>query len=232
MQVGDASPAMEVVAFMLGAGLASAAHVTKAGTRLIVNASPEPFSNVLLSLGEDAGAVWLSYMSLAHPRIAFFVTLGCMLVVILLLPIIFRSIRMLLSGLLFKIRSFMGGGASADHILPYAFDSFLEQHRMVDEELLHVTRGFAARAPKVPRFSPVYVAVTSGSVYLLYKRWFRLQAGGIPLTQLRRSKNFPGMLFTKWVLRTNDGDWIFYMHEPVSVSLTQLVPAKVKTHEI
>ena len=50
MQVGEASPALQVIVFMLGASLASVAHFTKAATRLVINASPEPFSNILVSV--------------------------------------------------------------------------------------------------------------------------------------------------------------------------------------
>jgi hypothetical protein len=68
--LGELSPPAEVLALLLLGGATLATHAAKATTRLAVNASPEPVSNVLLSLAENglvAGAVW---MALAHPLLA------------------------------------------------------------------------------------------------------------------------------------------------------------------
>jgi len=54
-------------AALLAGGVALTSHSTKASTRAAVNTSPEPFSNWLLSLGEDALAVWLTWMATVHP---------------------------------------------------------------------------------------------------------------------------------------------------------------------
>ena len=54
-------------AALLAGGVALTSHGTKASARAAVNTSPEPFSNWVLSLGEDALAVWLSWMATAHP---------------------------------------------------------------------------------------------------------------------------------------------------------------------
>ncbi len=67
---GELSPAAAVVALLLLGGVSLAAHGAKASLRLVANASPEPFSNLLLSLGENGlvvGAVWLA---LVHPLLA------------------------------------------------------------------------------------------------------------------------------------------------------------------
>jgi hypothetical protein len=68
--LGELSPAAEVLALLLLGGATLATHAAKATTRLAVNASPEPVSNVLLSLAENslvAGAVWIAF---AHPLLA------------------------------------------------------------------------------------------------------------------------------------------------------------------
>jgi len=54
-------------AALLAGGVALTSHGTKASTRAAVNTSPEPFSNWLLSIGEDALAVWLTWMATVHP---------------------------------------------------------------------------------------------------------------------------------------------------------------------
>jgi uncharacterized protein DUF4126 len=65
--IGAASPLATALAALLGGSIAMTTHVTKAGTRAAVNTSPEPFSNWLLSLTEDAVAIGLSYAALKHP---------------------------------------------------------------------------------------------------------------------------------------------------------------------
>ena len=68
--MGHASPFATALAALLGGSIAMTTHVTKAGTRAAVNTSPEPFSNWLLSLSEDAIAIGLSYGALKHPYVA------------------------------------------------------------------------------------------------------------------------------------------------------------------
>jgi len=54
-------------AALLAGGVALTSHGTKASARAAVNTVPEPFSNWVLSLGEDALAVWLTWMATVHP---------------------------------------------------------------------------------------------------------------------------------------------------------------------
>ena len=62
--LGDASPAMQGLAALLGGTLAAGTHFTKAGTRAAANTSPEPFSNWILSLGEDVLVVGLGALAM------------------------------------------------------------------------------------------------------------------------------------------------------------------------
>jgi hypothetical protein len=73
------APEWQVLAFLLGGGAALLSHGAKAGTRAVVNTSPEPFSNIGVSLAEDglsAGGLWLT---LAHPAIALVVAVALLL---------------------------------------------------------------------------------------------------------------------------------------------------------
>ncbi len=67
--LGEASPTLQGLAALLGGAVAASTHVTKAGTRAVANASPEPFSNWLLSLGEDGFVLLLAYLALHYPRV-------------------------------------------------------------------------------------------------------------------------------------------------------------------
>ena len=58
---------MRLIALLAGGGVALSSHGTKAATRLAANTSPEPFSNIALSLGEDVIAVGASLLMAFHP---------------------------------------------------------------------------------------------------------------------------------------------------------------------
>ncbi|MFN5511758.1 MAG: DUF4126 domain-containing protein [Burkholderiales bacterium] len=66
---GDSGAVTALVAAMLGGGLTAATHFSKAGARAAVNTSPEPFSNLALSFGEDALVLGGGWLALTHPAI-------------------------------------------------------------------------------------------------------------------------------------------------------------------
>jgi hypothetical protein len=91
--VDPADPATQVVAFVLGGGAAFAAHAGKAGARGVVNASPEPVSNVAVSSLEDvatAGLLWAAY---EYPYAAGAIALALLAVTVWLLVTARRVLR-------------------------------------------------------------------------------------------------------------------------------------------
>ena len=84
---GDA--AWQVASFLLGGGAALVAHAGKAGARTLVNASPEPFSNVIVSTGEDVATAGLLALAIANPIAAALVT-ACLVVLSLWLVVAAR----------------------------------------------------------------------------------------------------------------------------------------------
>lgn len=68
--VDPGDPAWQVASFLLGGGAAFVAHAGKAGTRAVVNVSPEPVSNVVVSTGEDVATVGLFALAVANPVVA------------------------------------------------------------------------------------------------------------------------------------------------------------------
>src|SRR6478672_9018692 len=79
---------VRLLAFLLGGGIALASHGSKAATRLAVNASPEPFSNIALSTAEDAGSVGLAVLAAFHPV----VTVAIVLVLLVLSVFMIRKL--------------------------------------------------------------------------------------------------------------------------------------------
>jgi hypothetical protein len=93
---GMDSAAWTTVAALLGGSLAATSHFTKAGTRAAANTSPEPFSNLGLSVAEDITTAGLLWLVLTHPLVALALVLALVLVAALLLPKLIRfAARML-----------------------------------------------------------------------------------------------------------------------------------------
>ena len=91
--LGSASPGMDALAGALGATVALASHLTKAGTRAAANASPEPFSNWALSIGEDVFVVSLGLLALKYPVAAAVVVVISLAVIIAMSAWIIRAVR-------------------------------------------------------------------------------------------------------------------------------------------
>jgi hypothetical protein len=91
---GADQAAWTVIAALLGGTLAATAHTAKATTRAAVNTSPEPFSNIGLSLLGDAAVPTMLWLSWVHP-VAFFVVLALAVVLALVLTVwLFRFLRL------------------------------------------------------------------------------------------------------------------------------------------
>ena len=97
---GGAEAEWRWAAALLAGGVALTSHGTKASARAAVNTSPEPFSNWVLSLGEDALAVWLSWMATAHPVVTTIVVLALLVLCVFLLYHLFRFARRAIQKLL------------------------------------------------------------------------------------------------------------------------------------
>ncbi len=91
--LGDASPATETIVALLGGTLAAGSHFSKTGTRAVANTSPEPFSNWILSLGEDAFVVGLGVLALKFPVIAALVVIVSAILIAVFASWIIRGIR-------------------------------------------------------------------------------------------------------------------------------------------
>jgi Domain of unknown function (DUF4126) len=86
--IDGGDPAWQVGSFLLGGGAALLAHAGKAGARALVNASPEPFSNVIVSTGEDVATAGLLGLAIANPVAAALIGL---ILVILSLWLVFAA---------------------------------------------------------------------------------------------------------------------------------------------
>jgi hypothetical protein len=90
---GDAGPATTLAAAILGGSLAAGSHLTKSGSRVLINTSPEPFSNWAASFGEDLAVGTMLYLAFAFPIAAIAALLLLILLMIWLLPKVWRAVR-------------------------------------------------------------------------------------------------------------------------------------------
>jgi Domain of unknown function (DUF4126) len=89
------SPERQLLATLLGAAVALAAHGGKMAARSAVTPSPEPFSNITLSLGEDVLAVGLTWLATRHPYIAGSLALLLVGVIVIMIRFVVRALRAL-----------------------------------------------------------------------------------------------------------------------------------------
>jgi hypothetical protein len=92
------SPWEQLLATAAGAAIAFAAHGGKTAARAAVTASPEPFSNTALSVGEDGLAIFLTWFATRHPYSAAAIVVVLVLIIVLLARWVLRSLRALFHG--------------------------------------------------------------------------------------------------------------------------------------
>jgi len=100
--VGDVNPSLALAAGILGGGLATGSHLTKSGSRLLINASPEPFSNWTASVLEDVAVIGGILTALHNPILFLALLTGFICLIVWLLPKIWRGIKLLFA----KIKRF------------------------------------------------------------------------------------------------------------------------------
>ena len=91
--VGDVAPAAELAAAIVGGGMAAGSHSLKAGSRALINTSPEPFSNWTASIAEDVAVIGGLWVALHFPLLFLFLLTVFIAVLVWMLPKIARGLR-------------------------------------------------------------------------------------------------------------------------------------------
>jgi len=106
--VGDVNLAVQLAAAILGGSLAAGAHLTKAGARVMINTSPEPFSNWTASIAEDVAVIGGLWAALHYPWLFLVLLTAFIVLAAWLLPKIWRGVRRVLE----RIRRYLSGDPS------------------------------------------------------------------------------------------------------------------------
>ena len=105
--IGDVGPGAELAAALMGGGLAAATHAAKSGTRVLINTSPEPFSNWAASITEDVGVFAGLWAAVMHPAVFLVLLAVFVALLVWLLPKLWRGIKRLFGsiGRLFGVKA-------------------------------------------------------------------------------------------------------------------------------
>ena len=107
--LGADGAAMTWIAALLGGGLAATSHAAKMTTRAAVNTSPEPFSNIAVSLLEDGFVVFMLWLSATHPLLFALALATTLILAVVLMVVLIKFLQTVLRGL---GRFFSGEGLS------------------------------------------------------------------------------------------------------------------------
>ncbi|MEQ8662995.1 MAG: DUF4126 domain-containing protein [Gammaproteobacteria bacterium] len=106
--VGELDPAIQLAAFIVGGTLAAGSHAAKAGSRAVINTSPEPLTNWTASVGEDVMVVAGLWTAFNHPLVFFALLLVFVALVAWLLPKLLRALRRAYQ----RVRAFFGAASA------------------------------------------------------------------------------------------------------------------------
>lgn len=191
--LGEANPVYDVMIALLAGGVALSTHTLKAGARLIVNSSPEPFSNIALSFSEDVGVIGGLFLVQTYPAIALAVVIVLVASILYFGPKIARAIQVRLWLGWRKVAAYFSRSPLVD--LPDALPAHIDIS-------LHKLRGAAsytvewavpcitAGSKKTPANAAGYLIALRESpmeLYFVGKRWFRTTAKAFDLTGCRVS---------------------------------------------
>ena len=95
--VGDVNPPVVIAAAILGGGMAASTHAAKSGARVLINTSPEPFTNWAASLGEDIAVIVGLWAALYYPWLFVIFLVLFILLLVWLLPKIWKGVKAVLS---------------------------------------------------------------------------------------------------------------------------------------
>ena len=198
-----ADPALRVVLMILCGGVALTGHSAKAATRLAVNHSPEPFSNLALSLAGDVFVPFATWFTFRYPALTIGFVLFFAAVTWWLSPRIFRAIRVEFAAIGSAFARWMGGTsqpanhvASLPAIVPLEFAGHLQPLPPAILDALHRrhipgTAGIRCAATTSAdglKNSIGYLVPTADDQRLVFiaRRWFRYRIVEIPYTHIAR----------------------------------------------
>jgi Domain of unknown function (DUF4126) len=228
--LGEISPASVVVALLCG-GVALSGHSTKAGLRLLVNHSPEPFSNVALSLIEDVLVVIGTYVAVQYPYVMLIIVALFVVAFLWFAPKAFRLLRIetsaivaILKKLFLKLKGLLvrkrTGGASnlldmANDEMPIEYVYHLRDAFTVHDQAA-VIKCVAGKGVRGLRHSIGYLNITPTEAIFMCKRLLRLRDYVVPRNKIEHVHFRRHLLMDRLMLKVGGKQHVFYFFKDVS----------------
>lgn len=240
--IGAVNPETAIIA-ALCAGVSLSGHSVKAGTRLLANHSPEPFSNIVLSLIEDVLVVFSSWLALKYPAVMLTVVVIFLVAFAWFAPKVFRLLRVeflatlaLLKWVFQKVFSFgerrvlaTADGLSVpidvpEHVL-YHLDNQAEVRGQRG-----IVRCTAGKGVKNLRHSVGYLQISDDSLVFVTKRLFRLREHRIDRDAIEDLHFKQGLLFDRLIIRTSGRQQQFFFFKDIA-NRSQHVYERLRSHK-
>ncbi len=201
------SPSVGVLAVLAYGGIGLSSHTTKAGARLVVNQSPEPVTNGIVSVFEDILVVIGAWIAMTHPIVTFMVVLLFLVALAVFLPKVLRLVRLQLAavGHLAKslVRRDVVDGTVLNGRIPKVFHQHLTGGPAGPDAPL-VVRCFSSKGVGVGKHLSGCLCVDNGRVQTIFRRRFRTVKSERPLTEVRDIRVTRKLLFDRIRLEFDD----------------------------
>ncbi|CAN5675892.1 hypothetical protein BH09VER1_BH09VER1_02340 [soil metagenome] len=211
LALGDAHPGVKVAAALLAGGAALTVHAAKAGTRLVANASPEPISNIGLSLGEDALVLGGLALINAQPVIALGLAILVLVAIWFLIPKLLKNIRATMWLAWRKLNGPLAGQEIGEIStkLPGKCELALRRAHATTELITVAVRCVSGGGPRLPRNSFGWLArFEGGRVFFVSPRWGHSFVMEIPMTEATVER-MPRFLSEQLSIRQESGVYVF-----------------------
>jgi hypothetical protein len=214
----------------LCAGVSLTGHSAKAGTRLLANHSPEPFSNIALSLSEDVLVVFGSWLALKHPAIMLALIVVFLLAFSWFAPKAFRLMRVeylatlaLLKRFYLLAKQYVSGFAERRQLVAAGSGVSvpIDMISSPDEGVTDVgkrwlIRCIAGKGVKGLRHSVGYLEITDESLIFVTKRLFRLREYQIDRDTIEDIHFKKRLLLDRLIIRTSGRQQHFYFFKDIA----------------
>ena len=245
--LGNFDPAVRTILMILCGGVALASTGSKASTRLAVNHSPEPFSNIGLSLIEDAMIPAGMWISLKHPEIAMALTSIFLGVFLWLAPKVIRSVRLRWVALRAWKRGNKAGPISGDfqeggmsskgpgaasmahqalHILAMQAGPIPEAYAQRAQRAMglpappHGIRAAGTKTLDGMGNALGYLSIGENQMTFVAEGWIRKRTYSIPLASVTSVELRRGLLMHRLIVRSSDGDRALHIFRNVQIPET------------
>jgi len=184
--LGQTSPAFDVVVALVAGGASLVTHSAKASTRLVTNASPEPFSNIGLSLLEDVAVIGGLALIHFNPVLALGIFVLLLSIILYFAPKIFRAVRVRLWLIWKKLNGPADGDAASNlpSSLPSRYASAFTRENLLGETIAWAAPCIAKKVRGLPaNTSGMLVATNEDPAKLLFlaRKGWRARAQTISL---------------------------------------------------